>query len=614
MKKAGYAVITATAKDTTGSTYSIPIKVVDYSSDSVVLGQTGVTVNTALKEQKAEVKVYNGFGGKLTAVTFNGKEINADNYNDDGTIFFTVDEKGKGTLKVTVSDEKTDTEVTKEFKNFSVKESYKAPKVTIKQLRNLNAQYKAGYAQFMIGADGVEISDVTVEGLDGYCSYDKESKILTLSEVTAGAKKENFKVSFDDYTDIVKQVSVKQDKESFKLGASSGTVYTGLAESMEVQLLNKKTSVAETDFEVLVDNNNYTVKNENGVVVIKVKDKGIAKNNDKLTLTFSNENVWRNDIIQTFKVKVVTKEKAALELGSKNVTLYNYKNCGVISQTSTSLMLNGGSSLAFLNDEQVIIEGEIDGKLSAQYENGRILITAGEGLNKGNYSLQVKAGNLNPVTLKVKVVDVEKANVTATVKKSGSIDVLNRNGSNIVLKGSFKNVAKDAMITKVRLTGRDAYLFEIASVNGKDVAVQLKDNVAVISKYAYKVGVEYTIDCPGDKDLVLNSQAVDVKLSQKKPKVKVEGDGICSNMKDESTDMKVVLYNSTGVKIDVQKVKLLNYTRDFAYDLENGKLIHKADGETAIGKTYSLKFEVVAKEGAENEKPVTVVYKVKVVK
>jgi len=622
VKKAGYAVITATAKDTTGSTYRIPVRVVDYSDASIVLSQTSVTVNKALREAKAELKVYNGFGGKLTAVTFNGNPLVKDtDFTEEGSIYFSAE--GKGTLKVTVSD--GEYEVSKEFKKVTVKETDQAPKVTIKQIRNLNAQYKEGSAQFMIGADGAEVEAVTVDGCTG--EYNKESKILTLDNVT-GAKKECFKVTIPGYSTIEKNVSVKQDKESFKLSATSGilyqeavgetTVYKG---RMEVQLLNKKTGVAESGFEVSCENTNYEVNPENGKVVITAKETGTVKNNDKLTLKFTSEK-WRNPegISQSFKVKVVKMEKAALQLGSKSVTLYNYKGYeGVTSQVSTSLSLKGGSKLVGATSEDVTISGGNE-NLSAEYNEatGNVVVRADENLKKGTYKLTIQMEGMKEVTLKVKAVDVvkteKKTQATATVKKSGSIDVLNRNGSQMVLKGSFKNVAKDAVIKDIKLSGRDAYLFEIVNESGKNVTIQLKDDVAVLTKYAYKVGVEYTIDNGGEKDLALTGNTLDIKLSQKKPKVKVEGDNVYSNAKNETAALNVALYNSTGVKIDAKNVRLLNFTKDFAYDFETGTLTHKASGETAIGKTYSLKFEVVAKDAAENEKPVTVVYKVKVVK
>ena len=164
------------------------------------------------------------------------------------------------------------------------------------------------------------------------------------------------------------------------------------------------------------------------------------------------------------------------------------------------------------------------------------------------------------------------------------------------------------------LTGSDAHLFDVVGSGSKnEVTIRLKEDVNVITKYAYSVGVKYFVES-GDADLVVVSAPVGVKLTQGKVKTTVIGAKVYSNKLAENKSLDFVVTNSAGEKLEIEKVKLTNFTDDFSYDLETGKLSHKLNGETVSGKSYSLKFEIYLSDRGDNEKPVTVTHKVTIAK
>lgn len=193
----------------------------------------------------------------------------------------------------------------------------------------------------------------------------------------------------------------------------------------------------------------------------------------------------------------------------------------------------------------------------------------------------------------------------------GKIDVFARNSSSLVLTPKFTSVAADAEVAEIKLTGSDAHLFEITDRSGNAVTVRLKEDVSVVTKYDYKLCAAYTIRS-GDAEFELESAPLKVKLTQGKVKVTAVGSSSYSNTMAEEKALSFIVTNSMGEQLAVEDVKLLNYTGDFSY--RDGKLVHRLTGETARGKSYSLKFELKLKGRGDNEKAAAVTWKVQIVK
>ena len=171
------------------------------------------------------------------------------------------------------------------------------------------------------------------------------------------------------------------------------------------------------------------------------------------------------------------------------------------------------------------------------------------------------------------------------------------------------------MIAKenIRLTGPDAHLFEIAWQKGNAVAIRLKPEAVAVTKYAYQVKAIYTLtSC--NVPLQVTSNAVNIKLKQGKPQISAKGGTVFSNTKTEETKLTFLALNSAKKELVIEKVELLNDTGEFSYDLETGTLTHTPAGKTASNRSYKLKFQIILKDAADNEKPISVTYTVKLLK
>ena len=164
--KPGTTVITATANDTLKSSFEVPIKVVDKTAAGVSISATTVTLNTALENAAAQLKIYNGFDAQLKDVTCTATFCDV-TWETDGTITLieneTTKKGGKVMLEVLLSDGVD--EVSKTF-TITLKTTAKKPSVTVKQLTKLNTFYKNSSAMMSIGSVGETISDVTIKELN----------------------------------------------------------------------------------------------------------------------------------------------------------------------------------------------------------------------------------------------------------------------------------------------------------------------------------------------------------------------------------------------------------------------------------------------------------------
>lgn len=180
-------------------------------------------------------------------------------------------------------------------------------------------------------------------------------------------------------------------------------------------------------------------------------------------------------------------------------------------------------------------------------------------------------------------------------------------------EADVEDIAQDAKVSSISLTGRDAHLFEIADINGSAATLQLKDSAHVITKYKYEVKLAYVIET-GSAAYTIESAPVGIKLAQGKVKAAAAGANTFSAAVSEGKSLNFTVTNSMGEQVEISDVKLVNFSKDFAYDFETGVLKHQLNGETARGKSYTLKFELYLADRGDNEKPVTVTWKVQIVK
>lgn len=220
-------------------------------------------------------------------------------------------------------------------------------------------------------------------------------------------------------------------------------------------------------------------------------------------------------------------------------------------------------------------------------------------------------------TLSIKVVNVAEGNAKVTVSAKNTVDILDRENTSIKLTPKFTNVAKDATTKLVKLEGRDATMFSIIEDTG---AIQLKSDAVVSTKETYLVKAVYRVDSNGAL-FTLTSSDLKVKFKAGKATTKITGNASFGN-REEDRDLTVSLTSSSKNPVTIKRVELLNYNKDFKLESNKNEVTQKTEyilkytpnGETARGKSYTLKFNVYLEGASVNDKPVTVNYKVNIVK
>lgn len=637
--KPGRAVLTATANDALKTSLEIPVRVADRTKNGISLSTASVTITPLLEKDYAELTVYNGYGAALESVQIVDKKGNP---VDDGTYTAQIGDAAAGTVRIGLGNSAKSGKIYLKVKTFeltgeepvfqiSIKVNSKKPSVTVKQLKKVNTFLKGESGQLIVGAAGEVINDVVLEDCGYECHY-ADGSLCVKTDGDISDKKGTLKIYLQGYREPVeKAVTVAAETTSLSLGSTSGVIYAGSDNATaRTQVINKGTkqpfdlSGAEIYLTDESQKDKFAVRIENNSIFITALQ-NMAKAT-KVNFTVKNPGKWNETRTFGYTVKPMSLSKAALQLGSKTLTLYNYGGAGSNS-VGTALTLNGGNDAAELMQKVSIAGADakaravLDQTLVIAYdaESGQVRAKInGEGPANGSYkfNLELKDDSLTKAlktVLTVKIINVDLSNAQKMVKVSakGKIDVFARNSSSLVLTPKFTNVAVDAEVAEIKLTGSDAHLFEITDRSGSAVTVRLKEDVSVVTKYDYKLCAAYTIRS-GDAEFELESAPLKVKLTQGKVKVTTVGSSSYSNTMAEEKALTFIVTNSMGEQLAVEDVKLLNYTGDFSY--RDGKLVHRLTGETARGKSYSLKFELKLKGRGDNEKAAAVTWKVKIVK
>ena len=106
---------------------------------------------------------------------------------------------------------------------------------------------------------------------------------------------------------------------------------------------------------------------------------------------------------------------------------------------------------------------------------------------------------------------------------------------------------------------------------------------------------------------------MNINLKQGKLKTSLTGRTIFNNTEAEQYGvLNLSVKNTLGNEIDIDRVELQNYTKDFQILEENGeiKLVHTPKGETKPGSTCSLKVAVYPETDMIGAKPIVLNYKV----
>lgn len=543
------------------------------------------------------------------------------------------------------------------------------PKCKVKQVDKLNLFEKEAYSLLEIDTDGVEIVTETgkpgvvlkgkgaanyyVELKDGnWCLRPRENVAVN------SIKKGELSITLRGYTEpITVPFTAKVEKKAPKItwesskaifypNAGMTSVWVGVRNPENIpweEVSATLTAGGKNNYDSTVE-----VDRENGGFILRGSNLNQAET-VRATISLQADS-WTEPLSCKLTIQV-SKGQPGIALTSKTLQLNAdaaYK--GYDAATATVKWKDGGTLLVDSSDKSFRVSvycDTKDAKAAALVQNSQVVFSVTRGpeeqtyqkyqigvrLNNkdvasGTYKFIVQAAQngkvwKTPLTLKVVNTAPDKA---VKISAKGSIDVLNREGSFMTLTPSLKAVNGSFVIPrsedkeqdkKVKLRGRDAHLFTAKwDAAGTKIELRAKQGETLVTKYQYSVTPVIELENVNGESEEIQTPAVKFKVKQgsakitASPKTALMYSGVYNSVE---IDMNAVLKGADAPEIE--NVTLVGNTDAFTYEYNKegkGTLTMIRTGRAVKGKTYSLQFQVRLSEQADNVKPITVGYKVKV--
>ena len=631
--------------------------------DGTSVSGLSYTIKGKADEQFELSAAVNAENPKLTDITVQIKDdvtVKAGKYKLTVNAGIYVDGKGVRTfttdITVTVTD-KLPTVTVKQTQNVNIfyndAEGYGAVTITatepiadvqMRGQKNADLDYElalvnkeGSYAEYQLtwktDTEGKNTKAEFVVSFEGYKNDSTAAKSLNIKKV--------------DKAPVV-VLSKKSDTlyNNYVLGADFNSKLTLSANGEPLDMVNVTSRNKESGDVILAENtripvafkkNIYDVEvtaNAEGrrdTIIIWAEKSEVQKGTDKFTFLVQEAN-WTKPVSISYSVKIDT-TIPKLELGTKTVTL-NRNDALFSNQIATSTLTLKGAGVNLFADELFssgygfTYVGK-DAKSVKYMTNDLIIFYNDEGIGvrlndnsipKGIYKYDIKLNKDGfpsiAATLTVKIVE-DAPEKCITVSAKGNIDVLNRDGTNVAYTAKLKNTT--GTVVDGYLTGMDADLFDADFEDGK-LVVKAKESAILNTKETYKVTPVFAVDNIEGGRTYLTAKEQKIKVKQGKPKItltSVAGNVLYRDRTNAVTvDIKALL-NKTD-EIEISDVRLTNYTGTFDVDYKDvdGNVIgftisQKDDYDTIItnGKSVNLKFDVIFKDKAGNEKATAVTYK-----
>ena len=635
IKKAGTAVVSATAADEGNYCYSIRLSVNDYAP---ILDNAKITINKNL--ESVELPFYEQNGNHITDVEVYEGESKSPDYEasvEDCTVILKLRENSalrsstksvKRSVTFKLATERgtyeQSAEITLVVKKISVK---------CRQTKKANLFYTDSEAVFEISSayQIANVEETSAADAPGFHLAEFDQINGTLTFRSQGITKENYttyknsevslKVTFSDFAGSV-TVPVKINTENKKpsLAINNATVYHAAQTELTTVLVDKKTKepyvlskdIHTINFKPSLD------KNGNGVTGVSISTdgclsltvKGTKSTSYKLTLDSTE---WTQSLALSGKVPAA--KQPVLVLGTKSVILnkahYIQSNGRYIIPVSVK------DSELEVWDVYYSISGSQDGVpalsnnlyvgFNSEKQQLEIGLNKGnEGVKAGKYKITVKAkakgvGEVKSASFNLTIAD--KA-VSAKLSAKGSINLADRAGTSIIYTPKLSNVS--AIVEHVELTGDDADAFEATVVDGGKIEVKAVPGFCLNANVKYETGMILTLD--NDSEI---STSVSIKPVNKLPKVKASvTKGTLYQASDRKISTDLIITQKAGQNFEIDKVRLaedqnskyfrVSYSSDKKVTIS---LSDKASGLKA-GK-YTVKYNVFFKDAASNAKPVS---------
>lgn len=646
--KAGVVTVNATIDDAVGTHKTINIRVIDPVASSVSVDKTTLTFNKYKTDEyrSIPVTVIDGFG-EITTPTFDVENVGTCDLTVVKSVGRTVvlNATKPGTAKLKVSYDTGEVTLTKEI-TMTVKIGGSLPTVNIRQIGTYDSLLQSQPAFYECEAVGAKITDVTV--LDtNVTTVDWDGGWLEFDNVPAKTTKVKVSINLEGYnTPVVKEVKINKTEPSFALSSTGGSFYVEQVEydnlEFKVKLIDKKTKQTynfhNNDVEISSDFEEYCETSVNGEFIslkLNIWDPYqamslIPSKGKTIKITVKDNDNWKKSLTFSYKVtRVANVNKLKLTTGASTLTLNNYN--GVFNSVNTSIALGGADDecLSKTGIYEVVAKGKtpvIDKDLRVYYnqEDKNIYFEKiSPDLKAGTYKFKFVVpynqyhSFSKVVTLKVvNIAETGKNAPSVKVTAKGTIDVLSRELTPVTLTAKFSKIAGYSYIDG-QIIGPDSGLFDKIYTDDKGtIKIKLKDGAAVLKGVKYKVAVKYNIFFEDGSYKSVTSPTIQIKMTQKKPKVSLSGNTVFNmNSFSNSQAITPTIINGSKQLIGVKTMAVTsNVKNSFGLRALDGdwELVHRPNGNTASGKSYTLVIAVTPEGAFVNEKPVSVKYKVSV--
>ena len=670
VKAAGTARITLTGNDEAKTSQEIVLVVADPEPG---LSEETITVNT-LQSAGAAFSVHPAKdpAGNVYAVT--GTKMASDEKSACFTLSGASDETGavrcvlkaksdtkNGTYKVKICSTANGTvyELPLTVKVVSTK-----PKCTVKQKKKLNLFYRQDESPLEIStAENVTklqltgCGDYTVEKRDdGY--YLKAGAGATPNSV----KKGTLSITLAGYSaPLTTSFTVGVEKKAPKLTWESQKVTLYPQTGINKVRIGLKTPEAVFWDTVQVEKTSAAAKG-NYLVDVDRENRGIMISGTnlnqaesfKMPIRITDSAHWSDAVTCTLTVKVSLGQPAialtnkTLQLNTNNayvgydaaVATVRWKDGGELVYDSSDKDTSKNFRVSvFYDPKDARAKDLVSGSQAVVWASGPQVFVRlnNRPVNPGSYKFIVQAaGNgkvwQTPLTVKIVNTAPDKA---VKISAKGSIDVLNRENSFITLTPSLKALNGEFVTADdektlggraVKLIGRDAHLFEAKwdDDTGTKIELRAKRGETLVAKYQYSVTPVIELENVNGEIEEIQTPVVKFKVKQGSVKITVSPttaliySGAYNSVK---VDLSASLKGASDLAIEnvtlASNTDIFEIEKDsFSYDEKTKKgtltLKTKAAGKAVKGKTYTLQLQVRLREQADNVKPVTVKYKVKV--
>ncbi len=652
VKEKGAAVISVSASKNGGFTKSFRVVVKDSTPR---LEETGVTLNLNQIQPSAVVHISPSNGYAIAEESL--AVVNADGRETDFTIRRVANKETE--YQIGIKDGKNPSGKPKVFLQMktdageqeahrlplTITISRQLPKVTVTQENVFNLYEKAAEAQITVKADA-EIADIQYipSAASGPKLVQKESHpeagyfTVTADGQTSGnykktSAKGKLRITFAGYkegVDYDKAFTVKVNKNLPAVQAVpvNSVLYPGTSETPEYQETElNKTAIsfrlkagqqditAEEGWHMTLSGNapagvDVEPGSEGQPITVTFDDR--AKNSVTLKFVVRNDN-W---IDQTgVKASCTIKKGTTPEIGFSNskLILNTEYVLDKYEPVETALCVKNHPERRIVR--LLSVEGK-DAKSKAVKEEGfsfelkeSTLLVGIRSVNpftakNGKYTYLVKGMDERGIPVSGSLtVTVTKTPAKATVKQSGSIDLLNREGTQIICKPTVKNYTDT--IENVYLYGSYAASF-LATCEDGSIVIKAKPGKRLKVKTTYKLFLRIRLS----SGVILDSE-VKVTPKQNNPKLtlNMQKTVLFEASPGEACGRSIVVEPAKEGGPEISGVELTNGGDTFGYiDEQDGRgTLYVLDtASQKVNKTYKLKLAVRFKDGAVNAAPVYV--------